>query len=216
MKSVAAYAASLVLLLVCAPAGAGPDETGLDELLARMAATRGVETEFHERREVALLVEPLESRGLLYFVPPDRMARFTIEPAFSALVADGGNLSFRDAPEGEEMDLSGSPMAAAFVENFTAVFSGDRRRLERFYETRLETRGEDWELILVPRGLPLSHFIEAVTLRGDAGGMRELDVRETDGDQTLTRFVSVELDRSFDSDELETLFQEREPLAKVR
>ena len=43
----------------------------------RMAATRGVAAEFRESREVALLVEPLESRGLLYFVPPDRMARFT-------------------------------------------------------------------------------------------------------------------------------------------
>ena len=216
MRSVAACAASLMLLLVCVPAGAEPDQTGLDELLASMAATRGVEAEFHERREVALLVEPLESRGRLYFVPPDRMARFTIEPAFSALVSDRGNLRFRDAQVGEEMDLSASPMATAFVENFTAVFSGDRSRLERFYEARLETRGEDWELILLPRGLPLSRFIEVVTLRGDAGGMQELEVRETDGDQTLTRFVSVELDRSFDPDELETLFQKREPLANVR
>ena len=77
MRSAAACAASLILLLVCAPAGAEPDETGLDALLARMAATRGVAAEFRESREVALLVEPLESRGLLYFVPPDRMARFT-------------------------------------------------------------------------------------------------------------------------------------------
>jgi len=216
VRSAAACAASLILLLVCAPAGAEPDETGLDALLARMAATRGVAAEFRESREVALLVEPLESRGLLYFVPPDRMARFTTEPAFSALVADGGALRFRDAPDAQEMDLSASPMASAFVENFIAVFSGDRGRLERLYEARLATRGEDWELVLAPRGLPLSRFIEAVTLRGDAGGMRELEVRETDGDRTVTRFVSVEIDRSFAPAELETLFRERKPLAKVR
>ncbi|MBT39823.1 MAG: hypothetical protein CL938_14900 [Deltaproteobacteria bacterium] len=206
----------MILLLVRAPAGAGPDETGLDELLAGMASTRGVAAEFQERREVALLVEPLESRGILYFVPPDRMARFTTEPAFSALVADGGALRFRDTPDGPEMDLSGSPMASAFIENFMAVFSGDRRRLERVYVARLATRGEAWELALSPRGLPLAHFIESVTLRGDAGGMREFEVREVDGDRTLMRFVSVELDRSFDSVELETLFGERRPLAKVR
>ena len=53
MKSSAACAVSLILLLVRAPAGAGPDETGLDELLAGMASTRGVAAEFQERREVA-------------------------------------------------------------------------------------------------------------------------------------------------------------------
>ena len=213
MKAAAFCATSFCLLFPGWSAGEEPSAAQLDALLARMADTRGVSAEFLERREVTLLVDPLESRGFLYFVPPDRMARFTTAPVFSALVADGGTLMFRDAPEAPEMDLSSSPMAGAFVENFMAVFSGDRHRLERLYEATLDTADGDWELVLVPRGMPLARFIESVSLRGDGGGMRELAVHETDGDRTVTRFVSVDPDRSFDAAELATLFGDREPLA---
>ena len=213
MKSAAVFASSLCLLLPGWSAAEEADAAQLDALLARMADTRGVSAEFLERREVALLVEPLESRGVLYFVPPDRMARFTSAPAFSALVSDGGALTFRESRDAPETDLSSSPMAAAFVENFMAVFSGDRDRLERFYTATLQAADEDWELVLVPRGKPLSRFIASVSLRGDRGGMRELAVQETDGDRTVTRFVSVETDREFDPAELATLFRDREPLA---
>lgn len=203
-------------LALLAPALALADaEFGLDALLARMASTRGVALRFVERRDVALLVEPLESRGRLYFVPPERMARFTSEPAFSSLLVEGAALRFRESRDGPEFDLSGSPTARAFVENILAVFSGDRARLERLYRTELRGDSEAWELVLHPRRPPLARFLEAVVLRGDAEGMREMEVRDADGDRTLTRFEAVARDRSFSPAELETLFGDGVPLADV-
>jgi hypothetical protein len=204
-------ATSLVLALA-SPVGA-EEAFELDALLARMASTRGVSAQFRELREVALLVEPLESRGALYFVPPDRMARFTIEPAPAALLVEGESLRFRAGAGEPEMDLSSSPIARAFVDNFMAVFAGDRARLEGLYRAELRGALEGWELALTPRSPTLARFLEVVLLRGDASGMREMEIRDADGDRTLTQLESVDHDRSFTSAELDKLFRDGAPLA---
>jgi hypothetical protein len=219
MRSSAVFWLSAALL-VAAPAQ-GEAVFDLDTLLARMASTRGVEARFREERFVALLVDPLVSRGTLYFVPPDRMARFTTEPAPASLVVEGESLRFREGAEGPELDLSASPVAHAFVENFMAVFSGDRARLEKLYYIELDGEfdlagGLDgWQLALTPRRAPLSRFLEVVLLRGDAGGMREMEIRDADGDRTLTRFEFVDHDRSFSEAELGRLFRDGAPLAPL-
>jgi outer membrane lipoprotein-sorting protein len=184
----------------------------LDDLLRDMASTPGVSAQFSERKELALLSAPLESSGWLYFVPPDRFARFTEQPAFSALVIDGERVRFREGDAGDELDLSGNPMTRAFVENFIALWSGDRTRLERLYEARLTFEGERWELALTPRRAPLSRFIEVVSLRGSGDVLEQMTVRDRDGDRTATTFRSVRRDRAFSADELERLFARGMPL----
>jgi hypothetical protein len=203
-------AAALALWMAAGRAGAGPGvatgEAGVEELLARMAATRGVVAEFVERKELALLAAPLESRGTLYFVPPDRLARVTTTPAETWLRIEGEELRFRDASGGEEVDLSGSPLARAFVENFIAIFRGDLAGLRERYELHLSREGEAWEFALTPRRAPLDRFVAGVFLRGDGSGMREMELRERDGDRTLTRFAAVDSDHAFSAAELARLF----------
>jgi hypothetical protein len=213
MRSSAACLLSLALLL---PAAVRGEPQGLDGLLARMASTRGVAARFHERREVELLVEPLESRGNLYFVPPDRMARFTTEPAFSSLIVQKDSVRFREAEGAESVDLSGSPMARAFVDNFMAIFGGDREKLLRAYRAELTEQDGAWELTLTPLHPPLARFLERVVLRGDGAGMREMEVRDVDGDRTLTAFEAVEVDRPFSAAELARLFDDGAPLAPAQ
>lgn len=212
MRSSAFCWASALCLLLAPAAGAGDAaQPSLSALLARMAATRGVEAQFRETRELALLSVPLESRGSLYFVPPDRMARFQTEPAFSALVVDGDTVRFREA-EGEEIDLSGSPVARAFVQNFIVLWTGDRRRLEELYRPRLRGSTSAWTLELVPRSDTLARYLAGVELSGAESGLQRMVVRDADGDRTTTRFERVDLDRAFDAAELERLFSERLPL----
>ncbi|MDH3212843.1 MAG: outer membrane lipoprotein carrier protein LolA [Myxococcales bacterium] len=208
------------------PAVAPSDDRGLAALLERMASTAGVEATYVERRELSLLVAPLDSRGVIYFVPPDRFARFTLEPGYSSLVADGDGLRLREGRNAEEMDLSGSPLARGFVESFTVLWSGDRDELERLYAVELRdigpagvepgegppARDVSWELRLSPRHAPLSRVITAITLRGGSGGTREMVVEEEDGDRTVTTFEWIRADRAFADSELRRIFEAREPL----
>ena len=90
MRSAAACSASAALAALGLAAAAAAATPELDEILRRMASARGVEAPFEERKEIALLAQPLETRGVIYFVPPDRFARFTTSPGASALVVRVG------------------------------------------------------------------------------------------------------------------------------
>jgi outer membrane lipoprotein-sorting protein len=215
MRSGAVCCLSLALLLAApgaAEEGQGGEALTLELLMRRMATSSGVAARFHERKELALLVVPLETRGTLYFVPPDRLARFTTAPDFSALIIDGERLRYLDGPGGDPVDLSGSAVARVFVENFIVLFNGDREGLERRYEPALRWRDPHWELALTPRRPPLAGLIEVITLRGDDRGLREMEVRDSDGDRTITGFEDVEVDRTFSPAELERLFASGSPL----
>ena len=69
-------AAAAALALGADPATHSGDLT-LDDLLGHMATTRGVVADFREIKTLKLLDSPLESRGTIYFIPPDRLARVT-------------------------------------------------------------------------------------------------------------------------------------------
>jgi outer membrane lipoprotein-sorting protein len=178
----------------------------LESLMAGMAKTSGVEARFVERKEVTLLSEPIETRGTLVFVPPDRLARVTHAPSASRLVIDGERLSFRDAAGAEALDLSVNPIAREIVDNFIVLFSGDLARLRARYEPALESAGEGWRLELRPRHRPLSDLIERITLEGTGRALARIEMLERDGDRTTTRFEDVTVDRRFTPAELERWF----------
>ncbi len=215
MRSSAACSLSLLLALGSAAAGepAAPEAVpDLPELMRRLASTPGVEAHFRETRELDLLAVPLESSGVLYFVPPDRLARFTLEPAFSALLVEGESVRFREAPEAEEIDLSGSPAARVFVDHFIALWSGDLERLQQLYRAQLGAEGSGWKLVLQPRRAPLDRFVESVVLRGDDRGPGEIVLNDRDGDRTRTVFENARIQRRFAPAELQRLFSEGLPL----
>ena len=209
MRSSAACLASVARASAALAADASPE---LTEILARMASTPGVEAVFEESKEVALLAAPLETRGVIYFVPPDRFARFTTSPGRSALLVTGDDVQLREGPEARAIDLSGNRVARVFVDNFVALWSGDRERLERLYAPEFRGTREAWELRLVPRRAPLADVIAAITLRGDRDAMQQLIVEERDGDRTTTRFAATRSDRVFTPAELERIFVAGAPL----
>jgi hypothetical protein len=186
--------------------------TQLAELLDRMASSAGVEANFEESKELALLAAPLESRGVIYFTPPGRFGRFTLSPGFTALIVDDEAIRMREGRDGETVDLSGNPIARVFVDNIVVLWSGDREKLERHYTAEFRGTLEAWELRLTPRREPLSRAIEAITLHGDSVAVREMHVTETDGDRTVTRFETLSSDRAFAPAEIERIFVDGEPL----
>jgi outer membrane lipoprotein-sorting protein len=194
------------------PAGAETREASqpptLEALMRGMAGASGVVARFREEKRLALLSEPLESRGTLYFVPPDRLSRETTEPSASRLVIDGDRVSFRDAAGSDAMDLSASPIAREYVSNFIVLFNGDLDALRKRYRTDFSADAKGWRLVLTPRGLPLSDFIERVTLVGRGRALERMELVEAGGDRTTTWFEDVTTDRVFSADELKRIFSE--------
>lgn len=216
MRLVAAAAFSIAWFLgfcrVSAESTEARARPTLTSVLQKLAASEGVAAEFVETKNLALLSAPLESRGTIYFVPPDRFARFTTHPAFSALIIDGDHVTFRESQKAEVLDISGSPITRAFVENFIVLWSGDLARLERQYEVGLRVEGDRWEISLAPRATQIKRVIEGVTLQGAGDSLERMIVADRDGDRTETSFRSIQLDRSFSITELERLFESGAPL----
>ncbi|MEM7409382.1 MAG: outer membrane lipoprotein carrier protein LolA [Myxococcota bacterium] len=197
--------AGLVALHV-ASAGAEGVEATLERVMQGMAGTSGVVAEFRESKELALLSAPLDSRGVLYFVPPDRLARLTEAPSPSRLVVDGDRFFLEDATGGEALDLSSNPVAAQVVSNFIVLFNGDLEALRERYEPRFETTDAGWTLALVPRGRPLSDVVASVTLHGQGRALAKMELVETGGDKTTTWFDNVRTDVELEPATLERVF----------
>jgi len=188
-RTCCALAFALGLALAGGAASAEPAAPpSLEALMAGMAQTSGVEARFLERKEIALLSQPLETRGQLVFLPPDRLVRVTTEPSRSRLVIAGQSFSFRDAAGGEAVDLSANPLAREFVDNFIVLFTGDLAKLRERYEPELSGDGASWSLALRPRHRPLSDLIERITLEGTGRTLRGMEMLERDGDRTTTTF----------------------------
>jgi len=204
-----ATAAALACVLAWA-GGARAQQAGepvtLEALMEGMASAAGVKADFHEVKTLGLLAAPLESRGTLYFVPPDRLLRHTTHPGESRLVIDGDRLRFQDEAGDEDVDLGADPVARAFVDNLVVLFRGDLAELERRYQVSFTAEDDRWELSLAPRHVPVKDLIEAIVLRGEGRVLSEMEVRERDGDRTLTQLSAVETDRRFTPEELARLF----------
>jgi len=178
----------------------------LDELLRHMATTRGVVAEFREVKVMALLDAPLETKGTLYFVPPDKLARVTTAPAATRLVLDGKRMRFEDETGASDVDLGENPVARQFAENLIVLWRGDRAALEAIYKLDFQADGARWTLGLSPLGAPLDRFITSLRLSGDGQTMREMELVETDGDRTQTLFEKTEVDRAFGAEEERAIF----------
>jgi outer membrane lipoprotein-sorting protein len=202
----------LAAVLLALPAAISAEDPAqpptLEALMKGMAGAPGVVARFREQKQLALLSEPLESRGTLYFVPPNRLSRETSEPSQTRLVIDGDRFFFRDAAGSQAMDLSASPIAREYVSNFIVLFNGDLDALRRRYEPDFRADASGWTLVLRPRDGRLREFIERVTLVGRGRALERMELVEAGGDRTTTWFEAVRTDRAFSAEELARIFPE--------
>jgi outer membrane lipoprotein-sorting protein len=204
------FLVALVLLaaggLVQPAAAQSEAPPALEALMKGMAGAPGVKARFREQKQLALLSQPLESRGTLYFVPPDRLSRETTEPSRTRLVIDGDRVSFQDAAGSDAMDLSANPVAREYVSNFIVLFNGDLDALRERYEPTFTAGEGGWQLELRPRAKPLRDFVERVTLAGRGRALVRMELVEVGGDRTATWFDEVRTDRAFSDEELARIF----------
>ncbi len=202
-------ALALPLIVAATPA----PQASLEDLMRGMATTSGVVAHFTEIKTVSLLAAPLESSGILYFIPPDRLLRRTSSPGRTSVMIDHGRFRFEDETGGESADLSANPIAREFVDNFIVLFNGDLEALRARYAVTFRIDSSGWELELTPRHAPLDKFVARVVLRGSDLALHEMELTETDGDRTTTRFSDVEVDHHFSDEELAQLFPSSPPAA---
>jgi hypothetical protein len=183
----------------------------IDALLAGLAKAPGLFAHFHEIKHITLLQQPLVSEGSIYFAPPARFARVTEKPIKSTLIVDGNQLSFGNDDSKESMNLGANPVAKLFADSFVMLLSGNRAGLEKIFKMELTPvaggkAGNEWRLALTPRVAPMDKMIKNLEVRGRGLTVDELDVHETSGDWTETKFTDVDLKRRYSAAEQARIF----------
>ena len=90
-----AFVASPVRVSRAEEATSGAVASDLARLMERLASNGIVSADFEETRHISLLSDAIETAGVLYFAPPDRLARHTTRPGDSRVVVHGTRVAFR-------------------------------------------------------------------------------------------------------------------------
>jgi len=145
-----------------------------------------VSAHFRERKELAILEEPLEMTGILRYRAPDYVKKQVILPYRESFEVQGDRL-FIDTPEAGQRQLSlpGYPALHAFVESFRATLAGDLGGLERYYRVRLDGEATAWRLRLEPLDQEMAQYVTAIIIRGSNDQVLSIETLETGGDRSL-------------------------------
>ena len=180
--------------------------TELEELMDLFASSGGVRARFKESRHLAILMAPIETHGVLYFAPPDRLARHTTWPGRARVVVDGERVAFGDETGHQVLELGASEVARALVSNLAVVLRGDLEALRARYAIAFRSDAGTWTLDLEPRSRSLRGIIERVRFSGSTEHLTEVETRESNGDRTLLTFSDVVTGLAWTDDELAQIF----------
>lgn len=178
----------------------------LEEVMHWLAESGDVEARFFESQQIAILKEPIETSGMLYFAPPDWLARHVTEPGNSSVVVRGDHVHFRDETGVGTLELGSSEVARALVGNTTLLMRGDLEALRSQYRVSFQTSGGLWTLQLEPKNPTLRRIMEQLVVHGQGGKLVSIEARQSGGDRTLTTFLDVRLHMAFDAEARARIF----------
>ena len=178
----------------------------LTAVLENFAKSGVVRAKFKEARYISLLSEPIETEGVRYFAPPDRLVRDTTRPGRSRVVVHGGRVAFWDETGTREFDLRASDVAQALVTDIMVLLRGDRSGLQERHEISFQSEGPSWELHLTPLHEEVRLIIEWIRFAGTGTVLDSMKIQQANGDSTVTHFSEATTNLTLSREEYERIF----------
>lgn len=161
-------------------------------LMQALATHKSAKATFVERKYLAVLDQPVESRGELSFTAPDRLEKRTLSPRPESLVLQGDTLTVDDANKRHmTLSLNSSPEAAAFVESIRGTLAGDLAALRRYYSLELNGSEARWKLLLVPQQARMAKLVSRIRMEGSGTSVRLIVFEQADGDRSEMQITPV-------------------------
>lgn len=175
--------AALILLLL--PALGHAADWGLDQLMRDLAQTRSGRASFVEKKSIAVLDQPVESSGELFYRAPDHLERRTLKPKAESMTVDAGTLVIERGRRKHQLQLQEYPELAAFIDSIRGTLAGDRAALERNYRLSLDGTAERWTLQLLPVDEKMQAVVSRIRIAGVRDAVRSIEITQADGDSSL-------------------------------
>jgi hypothetical protein len=129
-----------------------------------LATHKSAKATFVERKYLAVLDQPVESRGELSFTAPDRLEKRTLSPRPESLVLQGDLLTVDDANKRHMTVNLGANRTAAFVESIRGTLAGDLATLQKYYALELTGGPERWKLL--PQAARMAKLVSRIRIEG--------------------------------------------------
>lgn len=160
-------------------------------LLQALAEPVPSNTRFVERRESALLDEPLVLRGEMGRPEADRLVRSVLAPYSERSEIHGERVEVtREDGRARRFSLRRAPALAALRDGLQALLSGDARTLQDGFEVTLDeaeaeatdtAAGGAWRLTMRPHAARVAEDIDRLEAFGRGDTLRCLATHEADG-----------------------------------
>ncbi len=175
----------LIFALMVLPAISHAAGWDIDQLMRGLAQTRASHAHFVETKTIAMLDEPVESSGELFYSAPDRLEKRTLKPKRESMLVDGNALLIERGRKQHRLQLQDYPELAAFIDSIRGTLAGDRNALERNYKLSLEGSAAHWTLQLLPTNKKMQSVIKQIRITGARAAVSYVEVTQTDGDSSL-------------------------------
>ena len=172
-------------LLVAAPVNSDCNGWTIDRLMQAMQEIRSDHASFTERKSIAMLEEPVDSSGELFYTAPDRMEKRTLKPKPESMILDGDTLVFERGGKKRRFRLQETPELAAFIASIRGILAGDRAALEQNYGLSLEGSADDWTLQLLPLDEKIHVVVTSIRISGVGNAVHTIETLQADGDSSL-------------------------------
>ena len=163
----------------------------IDQLMRGLAQTRAGHASFVEKKSIAMLDQPVESSGELFYTAPDRLEKRTVKPKPETMLVEGDNLVIERGRQKYRLQLQDYPELAAFIDSIRGTLAGDRKVLERTYQLSLEGSASAWMLQLVPINAKMKQVVARIRISGVRDEVRSIDISQTDGDSSQMRIEKL-------------------------
>lgn len=174
---------ALALMLASAISrGAGWD---IDQLMRGLAQIHSNHSSFVEKKFIAMLDQPVESSGELFYSAPDHLEKRTIKPKPESMILDHDTLVIERGRQIHRLQSQDYPELAAFIDSIRGTLAGERKALERNYRLSLDGTAEHWTLQLLPLDEKMQAVVKRIRIAGVRAAVRSIEITQADGDSSL-------------------------------
>ena len=176
---------SVALALMLAPVISHAADWDINQLMRGLAQIRSGHASFVEKKFIAMLDQPVESSGELFYTAPDHLEKRTIKPKPESMILDHGTLVIERGRQKHGLQLQDYPELAAFIDSIRGTLAGDRNALERNYRLSLDGTFERWTLQLLPLDEKMRAVVKRIRIAGVRDAVRSIEITQADGDSSL-------------------------------
>jgi len=172
------------------PASVFAADWDVQTLMKELGASSFGSARFSEKKYIAILDSPIEQSGTLAY-SPGHLEKITLIPRRERVTISGDWLTIERGKKKKKkrVRLSRYPILWGVVEGMRAALTGDLATLQKFYAIEMHGTRDDWELVLIPRHKKMRDVVRLVSIRGEQGRIRVIEMVETTGDRSVTHVV---------------------------